>query len=306
MTWVRLDDQFADSPKLERAGPVAGWLHVAALCYCARHLTDGVIPREKAARLIPSAGRHIKALVREGVWHEPGHTCDRCPPCPDRHYVLHDYLDFQPSRAQVEADRAAARTRMARRRRKPDGTFDTRSPEQSPNTERSSPEVPGMFVHPVPSRPNDYLTSSSEEPDATPDPDDDDRQQPHDQDHHATVETAVAILAHRDLDQRQRADQLPPLGDPHSWLRIAIGRRRARHADQLTALATASPALTPDQLADAIDPAHTNGQHTARVPVPPPVEAVVADWNAIDPDPQRNVTQIADIRRNLRPGAGTP
>lgn len=123
MPWVRLDDSFADHPKIERVGPVAAWLHVAALCYCARHLTDGRLPKGKAHRLadVASPEIHVDALLRVGLWHEDGDD-----------YVIHDYLDYQPARADVEADRAAARDRMAKKRQK-------RSPEVPANNGRSSP-----------------------------------------------------------------------------------------------------------------------------------------------------------------------
>lgn len=150
MTWVRLDDQFADNPKLERAGPMAGWLHVSALCYCARHLTDGLIPWEKAARLVSNPGKPLKALIQENVWHKEDHDCPTCPPCPHHHYLIHDYLDYQPSRAQVEKEREAARERMAKARRNKQRS----SPEHPPNDEGTSdnpdPTRPPSDLHPPP------------------------------------------------------------------------------------------------------------------------------------------------------------
>ena len=128
MPWVRLDESFADHPKVERVGPLAAWLHVTALCYSARHLTDGRIPKAKAVRLadIPDPAEHVAALLSEGMWVEE----------PD-HYVIHDYLDYQPSRESVLAERSAARERMAKKRSA------ARSPEVRPNTNgshgRSSP-----------------------------------------------------------------------------------------------------------------------------------------------------------------------
>lgn len=107
MTWVKLDDGFADHPKIEAVGPAAAWLHVAALCYCAKHLTDGCIPKSKALRLadIRQPAAQIARLIDVGLWHDKGD-----------HYAIHDYLEYQPTRASVEADRAAARQRMASRR----------------------------------------------------------------------------------------------------------------------------------------------------------------------------------------------
>ena len=142
MPWVRLDDGFADHPKVERAGPLAAWLHVVAMCYCARHLTDGRIPKATARRLadIPSPGRHIDTLVAVGLWDEDGDD-----------YVLHDFLEYQPSRADVEADRKAARERMANARRNKSRS----SPEHPPNEARSSD-------NPDPARPLSIETKGGE------------------------------------------------------------------------------------------------------------------------------------------------
>lgn len=117
MVWVRLDEDFADHPKIAALGdlmPLAGWLHVCALCYCNRHLTDGFLPSAKVHSL--ASFRHlsvatggikdmaqfghdietdelVEALVDVGMWEEaPGG------------YLLHDYLDYQPSRAEWEAE----------------------------------------------------------------------------------------------------------------------------------------------------------------------------------------------------------
>lgn len=151
MPWVRLEDSFADHPKIERAGPLAAWLHVAALCYCARHLTDGRLPRQKASRLadIASPETHIDTLLRVGLWSEDGDD-----------YVIHDYLDYQPSRADVESDRAAARDRMAKNRRKKQQQQQSeRSEEVPPNDERSNGRSSSPPSRPVPSRPDDGFSS---------------------------------------------------------------------------------------------------------------------------------------------------
>jgi hypothetical protein len=98
MTWVKLDDQFADHPKVLAAGPLAGWLYIAGLCYCARQLTDGLIPEGVARRLadVPNAPKHIAALVRVGLWEQA-----------EGDYRVHDYLDYQPGRERVLATRDA-------------------------------------------------------------------------------------------------------------------------------------------------------------------------------------------------------
>lgn len=70
MTWVKLSDTFAE--EFEELGAEALALHVAALGYCGRLLTDGVIPARKARLLFPldDPDTVIKALVDAGRWSE--------------------------------------------------------------------------------------------------------------------------------------------------------------------------------------------------------------------------------------------
>lgn len=72
MTWFKLDDGFADHPKVAEAGSAAAWLYIAGLCYCSRNLTDGVIPAAMVRRLtdLPKPGRLAATLVAVGLWEE--------------------------------------------------------------------------------------------------------------------------------------------------------------------------------------------------------------------------------------------
>lgn len=107
MTWVKLDDGFTEHRKLELVGPLAGWLHVCALCYCARNLTDGRFPKSKALRLadVPKPAQLAAKLVEVGLWEDDGDD-----------YVIHDFGDYNPSRAQVEKERKAGADRQRRSR----------------------------------------------------------------------------------------------------------------------------------------------------------------------------------------------
>jgi hypothetical protein len=120
---VRLDDQFADHPKVTTAGPLCGWLYVCGLLYAARYLTDGFIPTAHVARLaaLPRPRQLAERLVQGGLWeHAEGG------------YRIHDYLVYNPTAAQVRRERDAAAERARR----------TRAGEVPANNGRSSGEVP--------------------------------------------------------------------------------------------------------------------------------------------------------------------
>jgi hypothetical protein len=95
LSWVRVDDQFPDHPKLMRLGKdrLAGMgLWVVGLCYCARFLTDGYIP----AMALPWGSRRIATLlVSVGLWDVEGDG-----------YRIHDYHEYQPTKAAVLEKRA--------------------------------------------------------------------------------------------------------------------------------------------------------------------------------------------------------
>lgn len=110
MTWVRIDDEFYAHPKVAtlRADVMLACigLHTLALCWCNHKLTDGLIPYNQVHRLagdlslaLPSGNPHalINELVRVGMWE----------PAKNEAYRIHDYFDYQPSRAQIEALKAA-------------------------------------------------------------------------------------------------------------------------------------------------------------------------------------------------------
>jgi hypothetical protein len=105
MTWVKLDDQFPDHPKVIEAGPMASWLYVCGLAYANRFLTDGFIPERQAHRLVDldDLAPMIDRLVSVGLWEivEGG-------------YHIHDFLEYQPSAEKVKAERAANAERQAR------------------------------------------------------------------------------------------------------------------------------------------------------------------------------------------------
>ena len=94
MTWVRIDDGMLEHPKVMRLSDAALRVHLAAMCYAARNLTDGVLERP----IVKSYGwmKRVPELVAVRVWdvHPEG-------------WAIHDYLVYNRSREQVLAERAA-------------------------------------------------------------------------------------------------------------------------------------------------------------------------------------------------------
>lgn len=96
MPWLKLDDQITHHVKFLRAGSSASWLWICCLAHCQRQLTDGFIPTEACHLLgMPDWKRNMKRLVDAQLVHVVAGG-----------YHLHDYLDYNSSRADVLARRA--------------------------------------------------------------------------------------------------------------------------------------------------------------------------------------------------------
>jgi 5-methylcytosine-specific restriction endonuclease McrA len=119
MSWAKADDRYDDTPKIKRAWRLSGYavgLHWMAVTSCARHESDGLIdPEWLAERLavIPrkAAVAALKTLVSVGLFEElpAGETRSTTDedgnlvtvgPLPENAYIVHDYLDYNPSSAQ--------------------------------------------------------------------------------------------------------------------------------------------------------------------------------------------------------------
>jgi len=101
MAWARLDDRFPNHPKVLALNNAEFRLHVSAICYCCDQLTDGHVAScvPKSLPSAPRAGRLLDAirnLERVGLW-------DRT----DDGWIVHDFLDWNPSAEQVKAKKAA-------------------------------------------------------------------------------------------------------------------------------------------------------------------------------------------------------
>ena len=92
MTYAKFDDTFWSHPKVVGLTNEAFRLHVSAICYAAHHLTDGFIPTAITRQLLPECDRgHVRELVDAGLWSGVRNG-----------YQIHDYTEWNRSKAQVE------------------------------------------------------------------------------------------------------------------------------------------------------------------------------------------------------------
>lgn len=111
MAWVRLDDKRAISHKLLTAGFAARGLDEAAICWSAHQENDGFISDKDVTMLgvlhgCDDVDEHARTLVAVDRWARDGRR---------KGYVIRGFLDFNPSRAELEAKRAADRERKRKR-----------------------------------------------------------------------------------------------------------------------------------------------------------------------------------------------
>ncbi len=129
MSWLKLDDAIMSHPKMLPLTAPERLLYIAALCHCAGGATDGKVSKHAMPLLLvhacakPTAERR---LVDVGLWRDEGD-----------HYLIPDYLLYNPSKAQADATRAANAARKAKERanglsrsgRAPSGRFTEPEPE---------------------------------------------------------------------------------------------------------------------------------------------------------------------------------
>jgi hypothetical protein len=120
MPWVRFDDQFPIHRKVDGLSDAAYRLHTSAIFWCARNLTDGFVSEDDldgVTARVRTPARFASECVKRGTWHEARFDCPspKCAaPVDADGWVIHDYMEYQPSREQVLADRKKAAERQAR------------------------------------------------------------------------------------------------------------------------------------------------------------------------------------------------
>jgi uncharacterized protein YdaU (DUF1376 family) len=93
MLWVKLDVNFADHPKIIDLSDAGFRALVTSMLYAQQHLTDGHVSTAAVKRFGLSNWRKVaNELTDAGLWHPV-----------DNGWEIHDYLEHQKSKAEVEA-----------------------------------------------------------------------------------------------------------------------------------------------------------------------------------------------------------
>lgn len=107
MVWFKVDDNLAFHQKTLAAGNAAMGLWVRAGSWSGQTLSDGFVPDEMVKQL--GTRSQAEKLVEVGLWRRL-----------KTGFAFHEWDERQPTKAQVEADREAAkeRQRISRERRR--------------------------------------------------------------------------------------------------------------------------------------------------------------------------------------------
>lgn len=68
--WVKAAEEWFEEPRIEDVGADAAMLHLSALAYCSRHLTNGHLPTRAMRRLypVPEPDAAVEVLAKVGLW----------------------------------------------------------------------------------------------------------------------------------------------------------------------------------------------------------------------------------------------
>lgn len=288
MAWVKVDDRFFDHPKARAAGKDGRALFLAGLCHSADQLTDGLISTHDLALIAAKAEVRPRAtpalLVDIGLWHGPEHDCPDCGQPPEGHLIVHNFHAYQPSAASEKARRSElSRKRAEAGRLGANARWGDSKPDGKPV---ATGVANGWQTDgPVPVPDSALTSTAADETNA-----DTQRQQPA-----LVVAKAARILAQR------RADKRPDVGP--GWVKQTERGIISDRQEEALELLVATPGLSPEQLADRLEP-------PAKPVEPSPQERMVAAQMARlsespDPLPAPDPNAVDRVRA-LRSNAHVP
>lgn len=103
MVWIKLDDRFPEHPKVAGLSDKAFRLHIEAMCYAGRNLTDGKLPGRPFRR----SKKATNELLDAGLWF-----------LGDDGLEIHDFTVYNPPKQKIEEKREATRQRVEAFRKK--------------------------------------------------------------------------------------------------------------------------------------------------------------------------------------------
>ncbi|OFQ23794.1 hypothetical protein HMPREF2946_07350 [Actinomyces sp. HMSC062G12] len=111
--FFQLGDELRGNPKIQRlarramtgdlSGLAALGMWALAGTACQQALTDGVVSVETLVSdtlNLEVAKTLAGMLVDEGLWHAPGHSCERCVQPPQGSFIFHDWFDLRYDRGE--------------------------------------------------------------------------------------------------------------------------------------------------------------------------------------------------------------
>jgi hypothetical protein len=107
MTWLRIEPGILEHPRFAGISDRALRLWLEAVTYCARNLSDGCVPNARA--MLPQCKRKLR-LDPVAELEQRGIVSMR----KNGSMMVHDYLDYNPSKQQVLAERAKRNERVQR------------------------------------------------------------------------------------------------------------------------------------------------------------------------------------------------
>ncbi|MGP9622560.1 hypothetical protein ACT3S7_06215 [Corynebacterium sp. AOP34-AQ2-28] len=158
MSWFKVDDAFHASPKVQsipaRQRLAAVGLWTVAGSWCSQQMTDGFVPNYMIEVWKPSR-MTVESLVNAGLWDREREG-----------FVFRSWSEYNPTRSQTEAKRAAdaERKRAAREKRAKKHAGEDRGESECPpgrgEMSERTPSEPSALSRPDPTRPDPTRPSS--------------------------------------------------------------------------------------------------------------------------------------------------
>lgn len=89
MTYVRIEDDMHENPKVRGVSLAARWAYLSSICRSGNKQLDGQLPKSDLG-LVDATPKLAKELLEAGLWHD----AKGC-------YEIHDYLKHNRSRAEI-------------------------------------------------------------------------------------------------------------------------------------------------------------------------------------------------------------